>query len=233
MRNLTKVAHKAVSEYPIKPNLYTNHNLFSRNRQLLLNAYTSLLFSSYGTEFVILRTVLENNNLMRMFNKNPQFAYEWLPQILQNRFPNKTKAKFGVTGKFERKFKPEFVRDKVFGGEGKEKVKDDIEIFYSELCNYTHPNFNGWKELVFREENSPEMIQNMPRFQDDTAEMSIGVALFSMQTTFKAIVETFRGYWHWENFAFQLADWQNRNLLLLQSIFQHRELILLGKQPKV
>jgi hypothetical protein len=47
MRNLTKVSHEAVNEYPLKPNLYTNHNLFSRNRQLLLNAYTSLLFSSY------------------------------------------------------------------------------------------------------------------------------------------------------------------------------------------
>lgn len=215
MRNLTKVSYEAVNEYPKRPNLYTNHNLFSRNRQLLLNSYTSLLFSSYGTEFVIVRTVLENNNLMRLFNKNPQFAFEWLPQILQNRFPDETKAKFGVSGKSERRFRAEFVRNGVFGEKGKEKVKDDIETFYADLCNYTHPNFNGWKELVFREQNSPEMIQNMPRFQVDSAEVGVGVALFSMQTTFKAIAETFKGYWHWDNFAFQLTDWQNRNLIML------------------
>ena len=68
MRDLTQITQNAVDDYRTKPNLYANHNLFARNRQLLLNAYFCLLSSSYGTEFVILRTVLENNNLMRLFN---------------------------------------------------------------------------------------------------------------------------------------------------------------------
>src|SRR3990170_1588522 len=79
MRDLTQIAKEASKEYPRKPNLYVNHDLFARNRQLLLNAYVCLLFSSYGTQFVILRTVLENSNLMRLFNKKPQCAFEWLP----------------------------------------------------------------------------------------------------------------------------------------------------------
>ncbi len=215
MRNLTNVTQEAVKEYQKKPNLYTNHNLFSRNRQLLLNAYTSLLFSSYGTEFVIVRTVLENNNLMRLFNKNSNYAFEWLPQSLQNRFSQETKAEFGKTGKFERRFGAGFVRNGVYDGRGKEKVKDDIDRFYSDLCNYTHPNFSGWKELVFRTPDSVEMISNMPRFRDDTAELGVGVVLFSIQTTFKAIVETFKGYWHGEDLAAQLWDWQEKNLIML------------------
>ncbi|MCL5949906.1 MAG: hypothetical protein M1490_05455 [Candidatus Bathyarchaeota archaeon] len=59
------------------------------------------------------------------------------------------------------------------------------------------------------------MIQNMPRFQDITTETGIGVALFSMQTIFKAIVEAFRGYWRWDDFSSQLTDWQKRNLVIL------------------
>jgi hypothetical protein len=195
--------------------LYTNHNLFSRNRQLLLNAYTSLLFSSYGTEFVILRTVLENNNLMRLFIKEPQFAFEWLPKLLQERFPEETKKRFGQSGKAERRFKAEFVRNGLYGEQGKEKVLSDIEKFYSDLCNYTHPNHKGWQELVFREQNSPEMISNIPRFQDEIAETGIGVALFSMQNTLKAIVETFRGYWQLDFLSFQLMEWQKKNLIML------------------
>jgi hypothetical protein len=148
MRNLTKEFQDVANEYPKKPYLYTNHNLFSRNRQLLLNAYTSLLFSSYGTEFVILRTVLENNNLMRLFTKEPQYAFEWLPKLQQERFPEETKIKFGQSGRAERRFKAEFVRNGLYGEQGKEKVLSDIEKFYSDLCNYTHPNHKGWQELV-------------------------------------------------------------------------------------
>jgi len=215
LRNLNKEFQETVNEYPKKPYLYTNHNLFSRNRQLLLNAYTSLLFSSYGTEFVILRTVLENNNLTRLFTKKPQYAFEWLPKTLQERFPQETKLKFGQSGRAERRFKAKFVRDGVYGKKGKETVQSDIEQFYSDLCNYTHPNHKGWQELVFREPDSPEMISNIPEFQDEIAETGIGVGQFSMQTTFKAIVETFKGYWQLDFFSFQLTEWQRKNLLML------------------
>lgn len=38
MKDLTQITGEAVKEYPKKPNLFTNHNLFARDRQLLLNA---------------------------------------------------------------------------------------------------------------------------------------------------------------------------------------------------
>ena len=95
MRDITQITEEASKEYPKKPNLYANHNLFSRNRQLLLNAYFCLLASSYGTEFVLLRTVLENNNLMRLFNKNHQLAFEWLPTEKQKRFTAEIQLSYG------------------------------------------------------------------------------------------------------------------------------------------
>jgi hypothetical protein len=215
MRKLTTITKEASKEYPYKPNLYANHNLFARNRQLSLNAYTSLLFSSYGTEFVIIRTILENNNLMRLFNKNPQFAFELLPENLQKRFTEETRNKYGETGASEKYFDPKFVRAKVFGEQKKAKVRDDIDAYYSDLCNYTHPKFQGWKELIFIDDDEQEKIQNMPMFRDDTAELGVGVALFTMQATFKAIAETFRGYWNQDNLAFQLTEWQTKNLIIL------------------
>jgi len=99
MRDLTQITQDAVNDYKTKPNLFANHNLFARNRQLLLNAYFCLLCSSYGTQFVILRTVLENNNLMRLFNKNPQFAFEWLSEDVQKRFSEETQLKYGKSKK--------------------------------------------------------------------------------------------------------------------------------------
>ncbi len=75
MFKITTISKDAVKEYPEKPNFPANHNLFARSRQLLLQAYICCLSSSYGTEFVILRTVLENNNLMRLFNEKPELAF--------------------------------------------------------------------------------------------------------------------------------------------------------------
>jgi len=46
LRDLTKITKEASKEYPNKPNYYANHELFARNRQLLLSAYVNLLFIS-------------------------------------------------------------------------------------------------------------------------------------------------------------------------------------------
>ena len=213
MRDLTQITEEAVKEYPKKPNLFTNHNLFARNRQLLLNAYVSLLFSSYGTQFVILRTVLENNNLMRLFNKNPQYSFEWLSKEIQNRFPPETRLKYGKSGKHDREFKPTFVRENVFDVLGKEKVRSDIKEFYDQLCNYTHPNFLGWREIVIKQPEEVEIILNMPRFQEATADSAVGIALFLTQATFKSFVDTFKGYL--AGFAHQLREWQEKNRRLM------------------
>jgi hypothetical protein len=203
MLDLTQVPQDAVNDFKKKPNLLTNYNLFARNIQLLLNAYFCLLSSSYGTQFVILRTVLENSYLMRYFNKNPQHAYEWLPRERQKMFSEETQLTYGKSGKENEEFKPSPVRSEIFAT--KEKVRKDVEKFYDQLCNYTHPNFLGWQELIGRKELY-EIIQNVPQFSPDYADYATPMMLYLMQLSFKEFFETFKG--HLSSFAPQLEEWQ-------------------------
>ena len=106
MRDLGSISEAASKVYRSHPNMYANYNLFARNRQLLLSAYTSCLFSAYGTAFVLMRTILENNNLIRLFNKEPTSAYEWLPENQQKRFTPEIQEKYGKAGKQNRTFDP-------------------------------------------------------------------------------------------------------------------------------
>jgi hypothetical protein len=206
MRDLTQVTQDVVSDYKTRPNLLANQNLFARNRQLGLNAYFCVLCSSYGTQFVILRTVLENNNLMRLFNKEPQYAYEWLPKEMQKTFSKETQLKYGTSGKENRTYSPSFVRKHVFSEIKQGKVRSDITAFYDDLCNYTHPNFLGWQELVIKEGQN-ETTLNMPIFIPPIAEKSIAEMLFLTQLSFKTFFETFKG--HLSGFAVQLKIWQD------------------------
>ena len=212
LREVTKITGEASKEYPKAPNMFANHNLFARNRQLILNAYVCCLHASYGTSFVILRTVLENNNLIRLFNKNPQLAFEWLPKEQQKKFDQEVQKRFGASGKKNQTYDPMPVTDLVFGDMTNRKIKKELNKFYGQLCNYTHPNSTGWKELVAYKENF-EVIQNMPTFSPVTGENVIGVLLFSMILTFRAFVETFEGYLM--EYADQLIQWQNDFLKIM------------------
>jgi hypothetical protein len=205
-RDVTKITDEASKDYTKNPNMFANHNLFARNRQLLLNAYISCLIGSYGTAFVILRTVLENNNLIRFFNKKPQCAYEWLPKEQQQKFDPEIQKKFGISGKVNATFDPMPVTKLVFDDKTNPQIEKEINKFYGQLCNYTHPNFTGWKELVAYK-GDIGVIQNMPTFLTVTAENVVGVLLFSMIFTFKAFVETFKGYLI--EYADQLMRWNN------------------------
>ncbi|MGD8544036.1 MAG: hypothetical protein PVG48_02840 [Candidatus Bathyarchaeota archaeon] len=206
MRDLTQCTQDAVNDYKAKPNLFANHNLFARNRQLLLNAYYCLLCSSYGTQFVILRTVLENNNLMRLFNKNPQYAFEWLSEEKQKRFSKETQLKYGKSHIANRTFKADFVRKHVFNEIGKKKVRIEIAKFHAQLSNYNHPNSKGWQELVGKR-GEIEIILNMPRFLLNNTEKTVGITLYLTQLSFKTFVETFKDYVG--GFADQLKEWQD------------------------
>jgi hypothetical protein len=186
MYKLTAISVDTCKEYPDNPNFYANHNLFARNRQLLLQAYICCLSSSYGTEFVILRTVLENNNLMRLFNKDPQYAFDWLP-----------------------------VMGNIFGNKARRKVKKDICRLYGQLCNYTHPNFMGWQEMV-RLHGEVEVIEKLPAFSPITGETSVGLLLFIMQLTFKSYVQTFKN--RLLPYATELQLWQAENIKLLTKL---------------
>lgn len=213
MRDLTQVTQDAVNDYKTRPNLFANHNLFARNRQLLLNAYLCLLCSSYGTQFVILRTVLENNNLMRLFNKNPQYAFEWISKEKQIWFSKETQLKYGKSGIEKRTFKID-VRKKLFGEITKKKVTGEIQRFHERLSNYTHPNFLGWQELAGQRGES-EITLNMPRFLWNNTYNAIVITLYLTQLSFKTFVETFKDYVG--GFAHQLKEWQdNYNKLIVK-----------------
>ena len=186
--------------------MYANHNLFARNRQLLLSAYICCLHASYGTSFVILRTALENNNLIRLFNKNPQLAFEWLPKDEQLKFEPEIQKRYGTRGKKNETYDPMPVTDLVFDDKTKPEIRKELKKFYGQLCNYTHPNFTGWKELIAYK-GDVGIIQNMPTFSPVTGENVIGVLLFSMILTFKAFIETFKGYLI--GYANQLMQWND------------------------
>ena len=212
MYKLTSISTDVCTDYPDNPNFYANHNLFVRNRQLLLQAYISCLSASYGTEFVILRTVLENNNLMRLFNKDPQYAFDWLPVNIQKRFSLNVQTKFGASGKHDITYDPFPVVGSVYDDEVRKKVKKDVNKLYGQLCNYSHPNFSGWQELV-RQQGAVEVIERLPVFSPVNGETAVGLMLFIMQLTFRSFTETFRG--HLLMFAIDIQSWQRANLKLL------------------
>lgn len=215
MYKISSISQEACKEYLDNPNFYANHNLFARNRQLLLQAYLSCLSASYGTEFVILRTVLENNNLMRLFNKEPQKAYDWLPEELQKRFSPNTQAKYGSSGMHDETYDPYPVVGSIFNSQDQRIVKKDVSKLYGQLCNYSHPNFAGWQELI-SQQGEVELIQKLPVFSPFNAETSVGLMLFTMQLTFKSYVETFKN----RLFAYstELFTWQNDNKKLLTKL---------------
>jgi hypothetical protein len=95
-----------------------------------------MLCSNYGTQFVISRTVLENNNLMRLFNMNPRYAFEWLPQNKQKQFSPKIQLEY--SGSAEKKtHDPFWVLKEVLGEEKQKTAKKDTARIYGQLCDYT------------------------------------------------------------------------------------------------
>ncbi|HSV49783.1 MAG TPA: hypothetical protein VLH35_05660 [Candidatus Acidoferrales bacterium] len=215
MFNLTRISKEVHTQYPDNPHFYTNHNLFVRNRQLLLQAYISCLSSSYGTEFVILRTILENNNLMRLFNKKPDYAFDWLPKDFQKRFTSEAQTIYGQSGKHDQTYDPFPVIGWVFDDKQRKKVRRDINKLYGQLCNYSHPNFGGWHELIAFKDGI-ETIERLPNFSPTKGKTSLGLFLFIMQLTFKSYVDTF-GI-NLVTFADDLRLWQLRNIDILYKI---------------
>jgi len=203
---LTEVTNDAKKGFPTKPNLLANVNLFGRNRQLLLNAYFCMLSSNYGTQFVISRTVLENNNLMRLFNLNPSYAYEWLTVDKQKQFSEDIQSKYSTLTE-KKQFEPFWVLKKVLSQEKQKKARKDTARIYGQLCEYTHPNFLGWREIMGKQGEN-EVLLDLPTLTSENAENAVVMTLFLIQGTFKTFVETFRGYW--DHYADQIYEWQVR-----------------------
>lgn len=211
MRDVTQVTQDAVNDYKENPNLFANHNLFARNRQLLLNAYFCLLCSSYGTQFVILRVILENNFLMRLFNKKPQLAFEWLSKEMQGRFPKEIQLKYGKSGISDRRIEVNLEK-RIFKEIAKKTARSEISTFYKQLSNYIHPNFLGWQELIGDKEQHL-IILNMPQFTPQNTDKAIGIMLYLTQLSIKEFVDIFKD--HLLPFAVQLKKWQDNYFRLI------------------
>lgn len=204
MRDMAYETQDIVRDYEKNPSFLTNQNLFARNRELLLNAYFCMLSSSYGTEVVILRVALENAFIMRLFKKEPQFAFEWLSEEIQQQFSLGIKSKYGKSHISLRKIKADLLKG-IFRDVAKEKAKKDVKKFYDTLSNYSHPNFVGWRHLISANDGYG-IIQDTPQFSPEYADKAIGMLLYFMQLSFKAFVETFRDFL--QSFAPQLNEWQ-------------------------
>jgi hypothetical protein len=220
MRDLSYGTQDTVRDFEKNPDLLTNHNLFARNRELLLNAYFCMLCSSYGTLVVILRVVLENAFLMRLFKEKPQFAFEWLSKEIQELFSSEIKSKYGKSGISDKKGKVDLSRA-IFNDVAKKKARIDVNNFYKELSNYSHPNFAGWTHLISANKGYG-IIQSIPQFSSDCADKAIGMMLYFMQLSFKAFFETFKG--SLLSFAPQLDEWQ-RNYKKLMARYEGRNIL--------
>jgi hypothetical protein len=192
MWRFTDITNETVNIQKDKPNVVANQNLFGRNRQLLLNAYYCLLSSSYGTCAVLLRTVLENNNLMRLFNKEPKYAFIWFSKERRSKFPIKIQKQYDTDVKeSELKLNPFPTMKELFSENPNKNVQKDYERMYGELCNYSHPNYWGWQELM-ADKGEKELLLETPEFVAHNAEIAIGLTLFYTQLSFKTFVETFK-----------------------------------------
>ena len=123
----------------------------------------------------------------------------------KKRFSLETQLKYD--GSIDKKpFNPFCVMKDVLGEIKQKKVKENIAKLYGQLCNYTHPNFLGWQELMATQGEN-EILLPLPVFVDVNTEIVMGMTLYLTQLSFKTFVETFKDYT--VGFDTQLAEWQS------------------------
>jgi hypothetical protein len=83
--------------------------------------------------------------------------------------------------------------------------QQDIYKIYGQLCDYTHPNFMGWQEIM-GVQGANEVLLELPTFVGVNTDNSLKVMLYLMQYTFKTFVETFKPYL--KDHAAKLSTWQ-------------------------
>ena len=204
MWNAENILRKSYKDFETKPDLFANANLFGRNRELLLNAYFCMLEANYGTQSVILRTVLENNNLMRLFNKEMKYAFEWLPKERQMKFPLDIQKKY-YGCKENREYKPFQVREVIF--EDNEIVKYGVGNFYNCLCDYAHPNFSGWQEIMGKR-GEQEVLVDLPTLSGENASEVLKLTLYMFQLSIKTFYDTFKPYFNGTKIIEFLSIWK-------------------------
>lgn len=151
-----------------RPDLQTSVILFARNRQLFLSAYDLFMSGCYGSSLCLLRIMLENTNLMRLFQTNPKEAVSWTNGHLFDAHPTVKAAH-----------------------ESKPKLGEKYYKLHAQLSNYVHPHTAGWNEL-FVPSSKGSGIQNMPTYRKAIAQEVWGILLLLGLRTVTEFVGVFK-----------------------------------------
>ena len=180
LSDLTRIMEPVMKDSPQNPKYWANFDLFARSRVLLRSSYLCLITGNYGSALCLLRSVLENNELMLFFHLEPQEVHEWSTQ------PNWWKEKENKVGK---------LRDRIFSilAEESDKVRRVFDDLYGEMSEYTHPRFRGWKELKVKEGKIIKILRH-PKYDQNTIESLLRKMIFITYQTFRAFEVTYNEY---------------------------------------
>lgn len=165
MRRITGIADQAVSEFDKQHDLRATMDLFCRNRDLVHFSIVCTVNGGYPETKILSRVALENFMLIRFFNLKPSLAKNWFsdPEVFREKWP------------------PKEIRKAVFA-EIPKRIHN-YSSFYWLLCDYSHPSFKGWIELMKKKENGI-YIRWHPEFNSDYASECIGlICWITLQST--------------------------------------------------
>ena len=169
MRRMTRVSKDAVKEFSKKRDLQAIMNLFARNRELVHFSMVCLMNGGYAPTKILSRVALENTLCIRLFNKKPELAKEW----------------FTNPEEFRKEWTPQKIRDELFTKGS--SLWNSYNKFYWKLCDYSHPSFKGWSELVY-----DKSILWHPVFNEDYASECIGLSFFIIVQSLQQFAEAFK-----------------------------------------
>jgi hypothetical protein len=173
MRRVTAVSNQAVAQYDKHPNLRAVLDLFCRNRDLVHFSIVCMVNGGYAETKILSRVALENFLLIRLFNLQPSLAEDW----------------FSDPDGFRKKWRAEKIRKAVF--KDIPKRIDSYSQFYWLLCDYTHPSFRGWIELMKKKENGI-YIGYCPAFNPDYASECMGFVCWIIIQSLKGYLDAFK-----------------------------------------
>jgi len=157
LSDLTKIMEQVMKDSPQNPDYWrANFDLFARSRVLLRSSYLCLITGNYGSALCLLRSVLENNELMLFFHLEPQEVSEWFTN------PNWWR---------EKENRVQQLRDRIFSilAKGDRKLKKVFDNLYGEISQYIHPRPRGWHELKIREGNIVRILR-FPEYNQNVVE---------------------------------------------------------------
>lgn len=177
MRRVTKISPNQVSLLSSEPHLGPSVDLFCRSRELLHFSIVCLVNGGYAEAKILLRAAFENAQLIKLFAIKPDLAKEWIFE----------------PEKFKNQWTPSKVRRTVVSQEANLEVRNGSDRIYANFCEYTHPSFNGWMELLRKQDNTI-LISAIPEFNAEYASECIGLICFLMIETLGAYFTVYIKY---------------------------------------